>query len=605
MNQFISHRNLRFFLYEVLGADNLCQHPAYSDFTREAFDMALDAAKQIADTQLFPFYVDMDRKKAIFENGIVHTHPQLKVIIQTIAEGGWIAATAPAEHGGLGMPHILNSAALITFYAANVNACYPFLTKGAANLILSFGSDALKETYLPKMFDGSWQGTMALTEPQAGSSLMDMSSSAEPTDTDGTSRGNREGVFKIKGQKIFISGGDHEACDNIVHLLLARIKGAPAGTKGISLFVVPKYLPENGKSNNVTTAGIYGKMGQKNYVAAHLMYGEQGDCLGYLVGEPHKGLNYMFQMMNEARIGTGLVAAAQASAAYYTALKYANERPQGRLPSSKNPLESPVLIIEHADVKRQLLFQKATTEGGIALLMQCSYYADLVHIGSSEEATQANLLLELLTPLAKSYPSEMGIHAVSSAMQTLGGAGYCDDYPVELLYRDIRVNAIYEGTTGIHGLDMLGRKVSMLNGKAFELFKNEINVAVTEGSQSDKTAAFSKQLAEKTDELTTITIKTLTNGRETGAEVMLADATLYLEYFGLVVVAWMWLKQGIVADRALQQGVAIADEKLFYESKLATMRFFFEYELPKTNGLHSQLLNFDKLTVDLESSVLV
>ncbi len=598
MSQFVSYRNVRFLLFDMLGTDTLSKHAAFADFDRDAFNMALDAAKQIAETHLFPFYVEMDRKKAVFENGVVHTHPQLKVLIEAIAEGGWISATAPVENGGMNMPQVLSSAALLTFYAANVNACYPFLTKGAANLILSFGSDTLKNTYLPKMFDGSWQGTMALTEPQAGSSLTDLTTSAEETEG---------GAYKIKGQKIFISGGDHEANENIVHLLLARIKGAPAGTKGISLFVVPKYRPENGEliPNNVTTAGIYGKMGQKNYVAAHLMYGEQGDCLGYLVGEPNKGLIYMFQMMNEARIGTGLVAAAQASAAYYTALKYANERPQGRLPSSKSPLEPPVLIIEHADVKRMLLFQKATTEGGIALLLQCSYYADLAHIGSPEEAANAHLLLELLTPIAKSYPSEMGVQSVSVAMQTLGGAGYCDDYPIELLYRDIRVNAIYEGTTGIHGLDILGRKVSMLNGKAFELFRNEINAAITEGGQSEKTARFATQLGEKTDQLASTTQKIMLNARESGAEVMLADATLYLEYFGLVVVSWMWLKQGIAATKALAHGVDAADEKLFFDSKLATMRFFFEYELPKTQALQTQLLNFDKLTVSLDSAVLV
>ncbi len=599
MNQFISHRNLRFLFFDMLKVDSLNRYEAYADYSRDAFEMALDAAKQIADTQLFPYYVEMDRKKAVFENGIVRTHPQLKVLIQSVAEGGWIAATSPVEDGGLQMPHILSSAALLTFYAANVNACYPFLTKGAANLIVSFGSDALKKTYLPNMFDGSWQGTMSMTEPQAGSSLTDISTSAEPTNT--------EGVYKIKGQKIFISGGDHDAAENVVHLLLARIDGAPVGTKGISLFVVPKYRPENGEllENNVTTAGIYGKMGQKGYIAAHLMYGEQGDCLGYLVGEPNKGLSYMFQMMNEARIGTGLVAAGQASAAYYASLKYANERPQGRMPSSKNPLDAPVLIVEHADVRRMLLFQKATTEGGIALLMQCSYYADLAHVGTPEEAANAHLLLELLTPIAKSYPSEMGIQSVSAGIQTLGGAGYCDDYPLELLYRDIRVNAIYEGTTGIHGLDILGRKVSMVNGKAFELFKNEINTTITEGGQSEKTAVFSKQLAESMADLTDLTQKILINARESGAEVMLADATLYLEYFGLVVVAWMWLKQGIVSDKVLQQGVEGVDDKLFYESKLVTMRFFFEYELTKTKTLQTQLLNFDKLTVSLDSAVLV
>ncbi len=599
MNQFISHRNLRFLLFDMLQADTLNRYEAYADYSREAFEMALDAAKQIADTQLFPYYVEMDRKKAVFEKGIVRTHPQLKVLIQSVAEGGWIAATSPVEDGGLQMPHILSGAALLTFYAANVNACYPFLTKGAANLIVSFGSDALKKTYLPNMFNGTWQGTMAMTEPQAGSSLTDILTAAQPTDT--------EGVYKIKGQKIFISGGDHDAAENVVHLLLARIEGAPVGTKGISLFVVPKYRPENGelRENNVTTAGIYGKMGQKGYIAAHLMYGEQGDCLGYLVGEPNKGLSYMFQMMNEARIGTGLVAAGQASAAYYASLKYANERPQGRLPSSKNPLDAPVLIVEHADVRRMLLFQKATTEGGIALLMQCSYYADLAHVGTPEEAANAHLLLELLTPIAKSYPSEMGIQSVSAGIQTLGGAGYCDDYPLELLYRDIRVNAIYEGTTGIHGLDILGRKVSMVNGKALELFKKEINATITEGGQWEKTVAFSKQLAENFSELMEVTQKILVNGRESGAEVMLADATLYLEYFGLVVVAWMWLKQGIIAEKTLQRGVEGTDEKLFYESKLVTMRYFFEYELPKTKILQTQLLNFDKLTVNLDSAVLV
>ena len=268
MNQYVSHRNLRFLLLEMLGADALTRYDRYADYNGDAYDMALDAARQIADTHLFPYYVEMDRKKAVFENGVVRTHPQLKVIIQSIAEGGWIAATTPAEDGGLQMPHVLSSAALLIFYAANVNTCYPFLTKGAANLIASFGSAALKETYLPPMFDGSWQGTMALTEPQAGSSLTDVTSSAEPTDT--------EGVFKINGQKIYISGGEHDAVDNVVHLLLARIKGAPAGTKGISLFVVPKFRPETDGQltpNNVTCAGIYGKMGQKGYVAAHLTTG--------------------------------------------------------------------------------------------------------------------------------------------------------------------------------------------------------------------------------------------------------------------------------------------------------------------------------------------
>jgi alkylation response protein AidB-like acyl-CoA dehydrogenase len=599
MHQYINYRNIRFMLFEMLEAHKLNRLPYYADYDRDAFEMAIDAAKQIADTHLFPYYMEMDRKKAVFKEGEVKTHPQLKVLIKAIADGGWISAHAPAEYGGMQMPWSLAHAALGCFYAANVNACYPFLTQGAANLILNFGSEALKQYYLPYLYSGDWQGTMALTEPQAGSSLTDMTSSAEPTNT--------EGVYKIKGQKIFISGGDHDAVDNVVHLTLARIKGAPAGTKGVSLFVIPKYRPKGDglESNDVICAGIYGKMGQKGYVAAHLMFGEKDNCEGYLVGEPHRGLTYMFQMMNEARIGTGLVAAAAASAAYYASLKYANERPQGRHPSNKDPHSAPVLIIEHADVKRMLLFQKAITEGSLALLAQCSYYADLAEQSTDEtEKHNSHLLLELLTPIAKSYPSEMGIVSVSTAMQTFGGAGYCDDFPVEQIYRDIRVNAIYEGTTTIHGMDILGRKVVIENGKAVQLFGNEIVATVTEGIKYQRTALFSQKLGEATQRLQNLTMDLLKLGKEQGVETMLADATLYLEYFGIVTVAWIWLKQAIIAEKALHNG-ATGDEAIFYESKLLTTQYFFEYELPKIKALQVQLENPQKMTVGLTAEYLV
>ena len=597
-SQYINYRNIRFTLYEMIEAHKLNRFAYYADYDKDAFDMSLDVAKQIADTHMFPYYVEMDRKKAYFENGTVKTHPQLKILIQAVAEGGWISAHAPFDNGGMQMPMSLLYSGLLSFYAANVNACYPFLTQGASNLILSFGSEALKKAYLPSMFSGAWQGTMALTEPQAGSSLTDVVSSATPTDT--------EGVFKINGQKIYISGGEHDAVDNIVHLMLARIKGAPAGTKGISLFVVPKYRPENGQLvyNDVACAGIYGKMGQKGYVAAHIMYGEKEECLGYLLGEPNKGLAYMFQMMNEARIGTGLVAAGAASAAYYASLKYANERPQGRQPSNKDPLSPPILIIQHADVKRMLLFQKAITEGSIALLLLCSYYADVAHAGEGEEARDAHLLLELLTPVAKSYPSEMGIHSVSAGIQTLGGAGYCDDFPLEQIYRDIRVNAIYEGTTTIHGMDILGRKVVVENGRAMKLLGEQIIDTATEGIKHENLAVYAQKLGEMYQKLSDLTLEILKSGKQQSVEVMLADATLYLEYFGIMTIGWMWLRQGIVAEKALKNGAA-GDDIAFYESKLATLKYYFDYEMPKTLGLHLQLANFDKMTLQVESSILV
>jgi butyryl-CoA dehydrogenase len=432
---------------------------------------------------------------------------------------------------------------------------------------------------------------MALTEPQAGSSLTDLTSSAEPSGDGKT--------FKIKGQKIYISGGDHNAVDNVVHLLLARIKGAPIGTKGISLFVVPKLRAENGElvSNDVTTAGIYGKMGQRGYVAAHLMLGEKDDCIGTLVGEPHQGLRYMFQMMNEARIGTGLMATGSASAAYYASLKYAHERPQGRHPSKKDASLPQVLIIEHADVRRMLLFQKSVVEGSLALLMQCSFYGDIAHVGVGEEAKNAHALLELLTPIAKSYPSEMGIQSVSQGMQVLGGAGYTDDFPLEQIYRDIRVNAIYEGTSTIHGMDLLGRKLIMDNGKAAQLFAAELTKTISSAMELPALQSYAEKLALSAAKLQETTAHLMGLAQNDTPEVFLADATLYLEYFSTLVIGWQWLSQAIVAQKALDKGQT-GVELNFYQGKIQTFRYFFEYELPKMLSMRARLISNERVTLE-------
>lgn len=600
LEQYISSRNLRFMLFEVLDLSPIQSLERFAAYDREAIDMTLDAAKQIADQYLFPYYRAMDKDKAKYENGEVHVHPCMKPAIQAMAEGGWICAHDDFEVGGQQMPYTVLNAATLIFHAANANiTCNPFLTTGAANLIRTFGSAELNETYIPNLYNGQWQGTMALTEPQAGSSLMDLTSSAEPV--------NGGEYYRIKGQKIYISGGDHNAVDNVVHLLLARIKGAPVGTKGISLFVVPKYRLENGKMafNDVTTAGIYGKMGQKGYVAAHLMLGEQhDDCRGYLVGQPHQGLRYMFQMMNEARIGTGMVAAATASAAYYASLKYANERPQGRHPSNKDATQPPVLIIEHADVRRMLLFQKAIAEGSIALLLQCSLYGDLAHRAQGSVASEAHLLLELLTPIAKSYPSEMGIQSVSQGMQVLGGAGYTDDFPLEQHYRDIRVNAIYEGTTTIHGMDLLGRKLTMENGKGVQLLNQEIQAVIEAALPTPGLKPYAEQLMKTGASLQETTLNLFQVAGTESPEVFLADATLYLEYFSTVVLAWMWLKQAVAAEKGLTQNPAEADRN-FYQGKLKTCAFFFEYELPKTVGMRIRLNSKVRVTLETKAEELV
>ena len=366
---FYSKRDIKFQLYEVLNAESLTQYPYFQDHDRDAFDMVLEAADQIAEKMLFPLLTEMDRHEPKLVDGKIRVHEGMKAIVKRFGEDGWINAGFSYEHGGQQIPAtVLNMAAFILQSANYSASVYPFLTTGAANLILNFGSKALQETFTPKMFSGEWQGTMAMTEPDAGSSLSDLTTAATPTEQDA--------VYKLKGQKIFISCGDHDACDNVIHLMLARIVGAPTGVKGISLFVVPqkRHSSYDSKSsdelvlNDVISAGVYHKMGYKGAPIAHLMMGENDNCYGYLVGEAHKGLSYMFQMMNEARIGIGTNAAAIGTAAYYASLKYAKERPQGRKINDKDPTKPQTLIINHADVKRMLLFQKAIVEGSLSLI---------------------------------------------------------------------------------------------------------------------------------------------------------------------------------------------------------------------------------------------
>jgi butyryl-CoA dehydrogenase len=328
--------------------------------------------------------------------------------------------------------------------------------------------------------------------------------------------------------------------------------------------------------------------------------GEGNDCGGYLVGEPHKGLRYMFQMMNEARLDVGFGAAAVASAAYYVALEYAQERAQGRRLSQRDLMLPQVPIIEHADVKRMLLFQRAVVEGSLSLLMQCSRYADLHKVLSGDEKEKVALLLDILTPVAKSYPSEMGILAVSQGLQCLGGYGYCDDFPVELYYRDARIHPIHEGTTGIQGLDLLGRKVVMHNGRAFGLYLEELGATIEAAREWAELEPFGLQLGDALEKLQQVTGYLVDLAQSQGPERFLADATLYLEFFGIVAIAWQWLLQGIAAHKALQEGCSEADAD-FYRGKLYTCRYFYGYELPKILGLAVTLTKSGGLTVEMDA----
>jgi len=447
---------------------------------------------------------------------------------------------------------------------------------------------------VPKMFSGEWQGTMALTEPQAGSSLADITSTAELTE---------QGYYKLRGQKIFISAGDHDGVDNIIHLMLAKIKGAPAGVKGISLFIVPQKRIENGQllPNDVNTAGIYHKLGYRGAPITQLSMGENNDCRAYLVGEPHKGLMYMFQMMNEARIDVGLGAAAIASAAYYASLEYAKERPQGRRLTSKDPTQPQIPIIQHADIRRMLLFQRAVVEGSMALILQCAWYADLGRVLTGEEKEKNELLLDLLTPVAKSYPSEMGIPSVSAGLQILGGYGYCDEFPLEQFYRDARIHPIHEGTTGIQGITLLGRNVTMKNGQALKLFHAEVQATIKKAEEVSELKPYAQELKEALDKLSRVTLHLIGIAQSKGPDVFLADSTLYLEFFGIVGIAWQWLFQALSIQKALNQKPS-GVEADFYQGKFYTFRYFFRYELPKIEGLAKRLTDGDGLTVEMKDT---
>jgi butyryl-CoA dehydrogenase len=597
MTQYVCLDTLRFLLFDVHQIDDILKLERYQSYDKEAVNILIDSAKAWADQDYYPYYREMDEKPVYFKDGKTHSHPILKKIFQQAGENGWIGTYFDEEDGGMQMPYTVANAINHIFEAANNHIPgYLGLTSGAAHLIASFGSDWLKQTFIPPMLAGKWGGTMALTEPQAGSSLSDITTSAMP---------QQDGQYKIKGQKIFISGGDHEAVDNFVHLTLARIEGAPEGTKGISLFVVPKYRPNGDTSeyNDVRAVADFQKLGQRGYSTVHLVYGEQDDCIGYLVGEPNQGLKYMFQMMNGARIDVGMTATSVATAAYYASLQYANERPQGRLLQnygSKDASEDPALIIHHPDVKRMLYLQKAVVEGALSLLLACSKHSDIAYYGGEDKEVH-HLLLELLTPIAKTYPAEMGRIAVNNGLQILGGYGFCMDFSLQQYLRDIRIMAIYEGTTGIQSLDLLGRKVPMKNGKALQLLLAEIQKNINNVSGMDELKPYGQILSAKLEEMQKALQHLMPFAMNGDYENYLADATIFMEMAGNIVIGHQWLKMAAVAHNAIHADNRTFSKE-FYLSKIQTMKFYFKYELPKTKACLETLLSPDKLTLSSQEN---
>ncbi|MDX9672418.1 MULTISPECIES: acyl-CoA dehydrogenase [unclassified Pseudomonas] len=571
----LSSRNLAFELYEVLDAEGLTRRERFAEHNRETFDAAIGTARSIAEKYFAPHNRKGDENEPRYESGQAILIPEVKPAVDAFLEAGFLNAARSFEAGGMQLPTLLSQACFAHFQSANAaTTSYPFLTMGAANLIESFGTDEQKQRFLQPMIDGRFFGTMALTEPHAGSSLSDIRTRAEPAS---------DGTYRLKGNKIFISGGDHPLSENIVHMVLAKLPDAPPGVKGISLFIVPKFLVNDdgslGARNDVLLAGLFHKMGWRGTTSTALNFGDNGECVGYLVGKPHHGLSYMFQMMNEARIGVGMGAVMLGYAGYLYSLEYARERPQGRVPDSKDPSTAPVAIIQHADVRRMLLTQKSYVEGAFDLgLYAARLFDDTTTLETEAERKQAHELLDLLTPIVKSWPSEFCLKANELAIQILGGHGYTREYPVEQYYRDNRLNPIHEGTHGIQSLDLLGRKLAQNGGAGLKQLIRLIANTAERATAYESLSALREPLEKLVARLQTVTIGLLTDLAQGKVNSSLANSALYLKVFGHTVIGWRWLEQAIRAEEGLAKGNA-ADAD-FYNGKLQAARYFLTWEVP-------------------------
>jgi alkylation response protein AidB-like acyl-CoA dehydrogenase len=618
MSLILSRRDMSFLLYEWLDVETLVHIPRYADHSRETFDAALDTCEQIAADLFATHNKKNDQHEPHFDGETVHVIPEVKTALDAFCSAGLMAAGQDYELGGMQLPHVLEKAGFAWFMAANVaTAGYPFLTIGNANLLLAHGTPAQIEAFVRPEMEGRFFGTMCLSEPQAGSSLSDIATRAE------YERDSPFGPqYRLKGNKMWISGGEHGLSENIVHLVLAKIPGPDgkltAGVKGISLFIVPKYLVNEdgacGEHNDVVLAGLNHKMGHRGTTNCLLNFGEgtayrpygAGGAIGYLVGKPGDGLACMFHMMNEARIGVGLGAATLGYTGYLHALDYARNRPQGRPTGvgGKDPGSAQVKLIEHPDVRRMLLAQKSYAEGALGLNLYCAKLVDeerAAHAAHDDAAHErAVLLLDILTPIAKSWPSQWCLEGNSLAIQVHGGYGYTREYNVEQFYRDNRLNAIHEGTHGIQAIDLLGRKVRMKDAAALHLLNETVfaSIGVARTCNDRAMAKHADDLDAAMSRLTSVTRHVWAAG---DPRLTLANATVYLEAFGHIVMAWVWLEQALAANDALKRGDGAAGEA-FYRGKLAAAAYFFRWELPRVFAQLDLLHSLDRTALDMQDA---
>jgi alkylation response protein AidB-like acyl-CoA dehydrogenase len=586
MSLILSRRDLTFLLHEWLAVERLTERPRYADGSRNLFDEALALADRVATDRFAPHNREADANEPfVGEDGRVVLVPAVAEALRTFSETGLVGTSLPELVGGMQLPHVIQSATFAWFQAANVaTSAYPFLTLAAANMLIECGSPEQIETWVRPMVEGRYFGTMCLSETQAGSSLADITTRADRQE---------DGTFRLFGTKMWISGGEHELSENIVHMVLAKVPGGPAGVKGISLFIVPRVL-EDGERNDVVLAGINHKMGFRGTVNTVMGFGEgshiprgRPGAVGYLVGAENNGLAYMFHMMNEARIGVGLGAVALGYTGYLKSVQYARERPQGRPLVDRDPRSRQIPIIEHADVRRMLLAQKAYVEGGLALVLYAAHLLDDQQSLEGAEAQRAALLLDVLTPIVKSWPSQWCLEANSLAIQIHGGYGYAREYDVEQHYRDNRLNPIHEGTHGIQALDLLGRKVTMQAGAGLRLLIETIEETIARAREAGE-SEYADALQAVVARLGEVTGTLWSSG---DPELALANATVYLEAAGHIVIAWIWLHQLLAAGSAAGA---------FYDGKRAAARYFLRYELPKTWPQLDLLASLDRTTLDAQ-----
>jgi len=600
---------LDFLLYQWLDAESLNRRERFSDHSRETFDAVFDTCERIAREKYAPFNRTVDMQEPHFDGEKVILPQATHEAQKAYTASGMLSAAQDYDVGGMQLPYTVEAAANAFFAMASVSIGSGLLTTGNANLLMVHGTELQKEVFAKNEFSGRFSGTMCLSEPQAGSSLSDVVTRAVP-DGEGFESDPLGPRYRLKGNKMWISAGEHELTDNIIHLVLAKIPGPDGklipGTRGISLFIVPKKMVNakgelTGVRNDVALAGLNHKLGWRGTTNTLLNFGEgkypvdgQAGAVGYLVGKPHEGLRCMFHMMNEARIGVGTAATMLGMAGYYASLDYAKNRPQGRPVGvgGKDASQPQIRIIEHADVKRMLLAQKAYCEGALALELYCARLVDENHTAEAQAADDARLLLEVLTPIAKSWPSEWCLEANSLAIQVHGGYGYTRDFPVEQYWRDNRLNMIHEGTHGIQAMDLLGRKVLMEGGRGLQLLAARINATIEKAIQRPELAVHANALGKALQHVGGATKAAWATGEPGEA---LANAVPYMQAFGHTVLAWLWLDVALASLSSPQDAAASAA----HTGRMGAMRYFYHYELPKIDAWLKVVESRDLTCADL------